>query len=316
MPGTRKAAVAVVLAALALTATACNNNDDKTAAPAPTTAAAQPTTAAAATPSAAAPSTPSAPPAKVTPVVFLEQVTQKTSAAKSAKIDESIVFGEVTMKGKGAVSWADGLRGDITMDMSGSPLGKAITPLTGSQSAPYRFTKDAMYLRLGGNVVDALGGRHWLRYSMADQAKTTGGASDQLKSADPVQGVRTLIASGKVTEVGQESVNGKAATHYTGELSATDIAAATGKGLTQEQADQIKQNLDTAGITSEQVDVWVDADQLVVKRTEQADTKAGPFKATVTYSDYGTPVTTTAPDPSDTVDQAELAKLGKGGATS
>ncbi|MFJ2866336.1 hypothetical protein [Kitasatospora sp. NPDC087314] len=313
MAGTRKTAVAVVLAALALTATACNNNDDgKGAAPAPTTAAAaQPTTEAAATTPA-----PSAPPAKVAPAVFLEQVSQKTSAAKSAKIDEVITIGQVTMKGRGAVSWADGLQGDVTMDLSGSPLGKMLAPVTGGQSAPYRFTKDAMYLRLGGDAVDALGGRHWLRYSKAEQAKASGGATDQLKNADPVQGVRTLIATGKVSEVGQETVNGKAATHYTGELSANDIVGATGKGLTQEQADQIKQNLDTAGISSEQIDVWVDADQLVVKRSEQADTKAGAFAATVTYSDYGAPVTTTAPDASDSVEPAELAKLGKGGATS
>ncbi|MER7750512.1 hypothetical protein [Kitasatospora sp. NPDC097643] len=319
MAGTRKTAVAVVLAALALTATACNDNNDdsKKAAPAaPTTAAAQPTTAAAPTPTATpTPTTPSAP-AKLTPALFLEQVTQKTSAAKSAKVDETIAIGEVTMKGKGAVSWADGLQGEITMDLSGSPLAKLLSVVTGGNSAPYRYTKDSMYLRMGGDAVDTFGGRHWLHYSKADIAKASGGGTDQLKNADPVQGVRTLIASGKVTEVGQETVGGKTATHYSGELTANDIAKASGKGLSQDELDKIKDNLDTAGITSEQLDVWVDANQLVVKRTEQADTKAGTLKATVTYSDYGTPVTTTAPDPSDTVELAELAKLDKGGATS
>ncbi|MGW2251913.1 hypothetical protein ACWCXH_17165 [Kitasatospora sp. NPDC001660] len=62
-------------------------------------------------------------------------------------------------------------------------------------------------------------------------AKASGGAADQLRNADPVQGVRTLIASGKVT---------------------------------------------------------------------------------VAYSDYGTAVTTTAPNPSDTVEPSELAKMDKG----
>ncbi|MFE5579831.1 hypothetical protein [Kitasatospora sp. NPDC056531] len=305
MAGTRKTAVAVVLAALALTATACNNNDDsKNAAPA-APAPAAPSSAAAATPSAATPT-------KVSPAVYLEQVTQKTSAAKSAKVDETITIGAVAMKGTGAISWADGLQGDLTMDMSGSPVGKVIAGLTGSESAPYRFTKDGMFLKIGGQAVDALGGKHWMHYSQADQAKATGGASDQLKSADPVEGVRSLIATGKVTEVGQETVAGKATTHYTGVLNSNDIAAAAGKGMTQDQLDQLKEKLTTAGITSETIDVWVDADKLVVQRTEAGDTKAGTFKASVLYSDYGVAVTTTSPDPADTVESSELQKLAGG----
>ncbi|RKT17354.1 hypothetical protein BX285_1729 [Streptomyces sp. 1114.5] len=314
MAGTRKTATAVVLAALALTATACNDSNDggRNAAPAaPTTAAAASSAPTSTTPSADAPST-GAKPVKLTPAVLLEQVTQKTTAAKSAKISEVITVGQVTLKGKGAVSWADGLQGDITMDLSDSPLGSVLAPVTGGKTAPYRYTKDAMYMRLGGDAVDAFGGRHWLHYSKTDMAKASGGSTDQLKSADPVQGVRTLIAGGKVTEVGQETVNGKATTHYTGELSADDIAGATGTGLTQDELAQIKDNLTTAGVTSETIDVWVDADKLVVKRTEQADTKVGAMTATVSYSDYGTPVSTTAPDPSDTVELSELAKLDKG----
>ncbi|MFD0399160.1 hypothetical protein ACFV84_24215 [Kitasatospora sp. NPDC059811] len=59
----------------------------------------------------------------------------------------------------------------------------------------------------------------------------------------------------------------------------------------------------------------MDADQLVVQRSATGDTKAGAFKSTVLYSDYGTPVTAAVPGAADTVELAELAKLGKGGAT-
>ncbi|MFG2912855.1 hypothetical protein ACGF0D_08190 [Kitasatospora sp. NPDC048298] len=310
MAGTRNtAAVAVVIAALALTATACDNNDDKKAAPA------APTTAAPATPSAAAPTT-DAKPAKVSPAVFLEQVTQKTSAANSAKVDETITIGEIAMKGSGAIHWGDGIQGDLTMDFSGSPVGKGIALLTGSESAPYRFTKDGMYLRIGGDAVELLDGKHWVHYSAADQAKATGGSTDQFKDADPVEGVRLLIATGKVTEAGEETVAGKATTHYFGELSIDDMAKASGKGLTPEKLDQIKQKLTTAGITKERIDVWVDADQLVVKRTETGDTKAGMFKTSVLYSDYGTPVNVAPPAASDVVEASALAKLGKSGSSS
>ncbi|MFF2613410.1 hypothetical protein [Kitasatospora sp. NPDC058046] len=295
MAGTRKAAVTVVLAALALTATACDNDKsaDKNAAPA--------------TPSAAAPT--GAKPEKVSPAVFLEQVTQKTGAAKSAKVDELIQVGEITMKGQGALSWADGLEADLAMDLSGSPLGKVLAPITGGPKAHYLYTKDAVFLGLGGELLQNSGPR-WVRYTMADMAKASGGATDQLQSADPVQGVRTLIAGGKVTEVGPETVNGKATTHYSGVISAADLAIASTQGITQAQADRIKKGLDAAGIASEQVDVWVDADKLVVKRTEQAESKVGAVNVSVSYSDYGTPVI--AATPVDYIDLADLQKAAAG----
>ncbi|MET8623070.1 hypothetical protein ABZW30_04825 [Kitasatospora sp. NPDC004669] len=309
MAGTRKTAVTVVLAALALTATACNNNDDsKDAAPAAPTSAAAATTAAA----------PAAPPAKVSPAVFLEQVTKKTDAAKSAKVTESITMGSMTMKADGAMAWADGLQGDITMDMSGTPGAEKMAKSIGSTGFTYRFVKDGMYMKLGGDALKASDGRHWVHIGYDDLSKMQGGAgagqADQLKKADPVEGVRTLIASGKVTEVGQETVNGKPATHYTGELNVSDMASANGNQLTSERLAQLKKSMADMGITSETIDVWVDSDQLVVKRSEQADTKMGAMKVTVTYSDYGTPVTTTAPDTSDTMEFAEMAKLAKNAA--
>ncbi|WBP88356.1 LolA-like protein [Kitasatospora cathayae] len=312
MAGTRKTAVAVVLAALALTATACNDNsasDGKNAAPA------APTTAAAAT------TAPANPPVKVSPAVFLEQVTKKTDAAKSAKVTESITMGSVTMKADGAMAWGGGLQGDMTMDMSGTPGAEKMTDAIGGTAFVYRFTPDGMYMKLGGQALQASDGRHWVHIGYGDVAKLQGGAgaggassADQFKKADPVEGVRTLIASGTVTEVGKETVNGKPATHYTGVLNVAGMAKANG-GLTPEQFDRMKQSLATLGISSETIDVWVDADQLVVKRTEQADTKAGAMKVTVTYSDYGTPVNTTAPDQGDTIEITELAKLGKSAAS-
>ncbi|MEU6233768.1 hypothetical protein [Kitasatospora sp. NPDC047058] len=313
MAGTRNTAIAVVVAALALTATACNNDEKKTDAgpAAPATAAAQPETAA---PAPTAEPT-KAPPAKLTPAAYLKLVTEKTGSQTSARITEKISVGGGEITATGAVSWTDGLRGELLMDMSGTPAGKRLSVLTGGATMTARYLKDGMYMRVGGQAVEELDGKHWLHYAYADLAKQGAVGGDQLKNADPVEGVRTLIASGKVSEAGQETVGGKQTTHYTGVLTADDVAAATGRGLTAEQAERLKKNLGTAGITSETVDVWVDADNLVVQRTEQADTKAGPFKVTVTYSDYGTKVPTEAPDPSDVAELADLVKAGQGGAT-
>ncbi|GAA2841271.1 hypothetical protein RMN57_17015 [Kitasatospora sp. CM 4170] len=314
---TRNTAVAVVLAALALTATACNDDKSGSAAPAaPTSAAAQPATA---TPAAATPTaepTKEAP-VKLTPAAYLKLVTEKTGAQTSAKVTEEISIGGGTIKATGALSWAAGLQGELQMDMSATAAGKQLSALTGGSTLTARYLKDGMYMRVGGQAVQELGGKHWLHYSYEDLGKAQGGiGGNQLKGADPVEGVRTLIASGKVSEAGTETVGGKQTTHYTGELTVADLAAAGGSGLTDEQFAQVKKNLKAAGVTSETVDVWVDSDNLVVKRTEEADTKAGPFKVTVTYSDYGTKVATTAPDPSDVAELADVAGAAKGGAAS
>ncbi|MBD0694279.1 hypothetical protein [Streptomyces sp. CBMA123] len=313
MAGTQKTAVAVVLAALALTATACDNNDSggKNAAPAAPAGAAAATSAAA----------PAAPPAKVSPAVFLEQVTKKTGAAKSAKVAEEITIGSVSMKAGGALAWGDGLQGDMTMDMSGTPGAEKMAGSIGGTAFVYRFVQDGMYMKLGGDALKASDGRHWVHVGYDDMAKLQGGAggagsADQLKKADPVEAVRSVIASGSVTEVGQETVNGTPATHYTGTLKVSDLAAANANQLTPEQLDHVKKSMTAAGVTSETVDIWVDADQLVLKQAAQADTKAGAMKFAVTYSDYGTPVATTAPAKSDTIEIAELAQLGKNAAGS
>ncbi|WP_395295763.1 hypothetical protein ACF9IK_21350 [Kitasatospora hibisci] len=313
---TRNTAVTVVLAALALTATACNGDDKSgNAAPAaPTSAAAQPATATAAP---TAEPTKEAP-VKLTPAAYLKLVTEKTGAQTSAKITEEISVGGGRITAAGAISWAAGLQGELQMDMSATPAGKQLSGLTGGSTLTARYLKDGMYMRVGGQAAQELGGKHWLHYTYEDLGKAQGGiGGNQLKSADPVEGVRTLIASGRVSEAGKETVGGKQTTHYTGELTVADLAAAaSGSGLTDEQLAQVKKNLGAAGVTSETVDVWVDSDNLVVKRTEEADTKAGPFKVTVTYSDYGTKVATTAPDASDVAELADVAGAAKGGAAS
>ncbi|MGA5823281.1 hypothetical protein ACPC54_36125 [Kitasatospora sp. NPDC094028] len=299
-----RSTVAVLLAALALTATACDGKkDDAKAAPAP-----------AATAPATATDAPSAPPAKVTPAIFLEKVTEKTGAAKSAKIDETITIGGGTIKAKGAASWANGIEADLTMDMSGSPLAKKLEPVTGGPTVQYLYTNVGMYMKLGPDASAELGGHRWLRYTKEDLAKATGTQASQFTSIDPVQGVRALIAGGKVTETGQETVNGKAATHYSGELDVADMISVTGSSLSQEQIDKVKANLAANGVTHEKVDVWVDADMLVVKRVEQASTRAGELNVTVGYSDYGTPVI--AAEPYDYIDMRELQKLPEGATAS
>ncbi|MFJ5921413.1 hypothetical protein ACIQF6_02275 [Kitasatospora sp. NPDC092948] len=291
------AATAVVLA---LTATACGSKaTDGSTTSARTTAE---------TPSAAA---------ELTPAALLTQVSQKTSAAKSAKseVTMKIGAGEATNV-KGAVSWENGLMGELTGTMGG-PAAANLAKAGGDGTFTARYLSDAMYINMGPAMASQLGGAHWIKYNYADLAKLMGAAGDslksQLQSADPVSSVRALIASGKVTKAGTESVNGVQATKYTGDLAAADIAQATSKGLTQEQADALQKQFTAAGITSDHIEVWIGADNLLVKKVEQMQSKAGEISATATYSDYGTPVSTSAPSESDAVDFAKLMSGAQAG---
>ncbi|MFF0387862.1 hypothetical protein ACFYS8_04115 [Kitasatospora sp. NPDC004615] len=290
------AATAVVLA---LTATACGNKDADGNVVSNKGGAA----------------TSSAP--ELAPAAALALVGEKTSAAKSAKseVTMQVGTGKATTV-KGAISWEHGLLGELTGTMGGA-MAENLAKAGSDGTFTARYLSDAMYVNMGSAMASQLGGAHWIKYNYADLARLMGPAGDslksQLQSSDPVASVRALIASGKVTKAGTETVNGAQATKYSGDLSATDIAQATAKGLTQEQADALQKQFTTAGITSDHIEVWVTGDNLLVKKVEQMQSKAGEITATATYSDYGTAVAATAPNESDTVDFTKLIAGAKTG---
>jgi hypothetical protein len=62
------------------------------------------------------------------------------------------------------------------------------------------------------------------------------------------------------------------------------------------------------GVTNTSYDVWVDADGLPVEVKFSEATSAGTVQGDVVYSDWGTPVSITAPPANQTVDLAQLIK--------
>lgn len=146
---------------------------------------------------------------------------------------------------------------------------------------------------MGDAMAANTGGKHWIRYSYQDLAEL-GGASgdvmkDQIQNSTPEQGVKALLASGDVKKVGREDVRGVDATHYSGTV---DVAGLTAKNsnLDAEQLAAFKEQLALAGVTTQTVDIWVDENDLLVKKTERGEMKTGTFNTTLFYSDYGTEV--------------------------
>lgn len=252
--------------------------------------------------------------AKASPVAALKQVQQKTGGAQSAKVEGTTEMGStMSMKQSGVIGWADGLSGAITVTYTGGTMGEALKKAGGDGSVEARYFKDEYYANAGAGMAANTGGKNWIRYSYKDLAEL-GGASgdvmqDQIQNSTPEEGVKALLASGDVKKVGQEDVRGVSATHYSGTV---DVAGLTAKNssLDAKQLAAFKEQLALAGVTTQTVDIWVDENDLLVKKTERAEMKTGTLNSTLFYSDYGTEVPSEKPEASDTVDFKELLKQG------
>ncbi|MFB8143832.1 hypothetical protein [Streptomyces parvus] len=252
--------------------------------------------------------------AKASPVAALKQVQQKTGGAQSAKVEGTTEMGStMSMKQSGVIGWADGLSGAITVTYTGGTMGEALKKAGGDGSVQARYFKDEYYANAGAGMAANTGGKNWIRYSYKDLAEL-GGASgdvmkDQIQNSTPEEGVKALLASGDVKKVGQEDVRGVPATHYSGTVDVAELTARN-SSLDAEQLAAFKEQLALAGVTTQTVDIWVDENDLLVKKTERAEMKTGTVNSTLFYSDYGTEVPSQKPEASDTVDFKELLKQG------
>lgn len=251
---------------------------------------------------------------KASPVAALKQVQQKTGGAQSAKVEGTTEIGSVmSMKQSGAIGWADGLSGELAITYTGGTMGDALKQSGGDGTVRARYFKDEYYANMGDAMAANTGGKHWIRYSYKDLAEL-GGASgdvmkDQIQNSTPEQGVKALLASGDVKKVGREEVRGVSATHYSGTVDVAELTARNSE-LDEKQLAEFKEQLALAGVTTQTVDIWVDENDLLVKKTERGEMKTGAFNSTLFYSDYGTEVSVEKPAASDTVEFTELLKQG------
>ncbi|MGW0882212.1 hypothetical protein [Streptomyces sp. NPDC002671] len=253
-------------------------------------------------------------PIHVDPIAALRSAEKSTQNADSAKVQGTTSIGTMmTMDASGALTWGHGLKGSLTMTYTGGQMGEAMRK-AGSASMEARYLPDAYYVKMSDKFAQRMGGKHWLRYGYDDLAKLGGGSGayvkDQMQNSSPNQSVKMLLASGDVKKAGEETVAGQHTTHYAGTVNIADLADRSNHNLTASQLADMKAQLTKAGITTEHVDLWINDQNLLVKKIEKADMKNGPMVSTATYSDYGVKVTAVAPPTSDTKDFGDLLKSG------
>ncbi|GAA1930621.1 lipoprotein [Streptomyces durmitorensis] len=245
----------------------------------------------------------------LSPIAALRTIENKTDNADSAKVEGKTVMGaQMSMDMKGVMGWKDGVTGEVTATLTGGTAAQQMEQL-GQSTIDYRYLPDAYYANMGDKFASQSGGKHWIEYDYATLAEMGGAAGeafkDQMQNTTPNSSVKMLLASGDVKRVGEESVRGTKATHYSGTV---DVADLTGKNtdLDAEQMDELKKQFKQAGMSTEKIDIWVNGDDLLVKKTEKADMKTGSFSQTVYYSDYGTPVSAEKPPAGDTMSFKDL----------
>ena len=257
---------------------------------------------------------------RVGPVAALRSAEKSTSGADSARIRSTTTMGSLlSMTTHGSLAWDGGITGTVTITCTGGSTAELMRRL-GTTSMEARYLPDAYYARMSDTFAARTGGRHWIRYGYGDLASLPGGSGgllkDRMRNTTPDKPVQMLLASNDVRKVGAEKVDGQATTHYAGTVRVADLAGRS-SSLTASQLAGLKKQLTQAGVSTETVDIWVDDRDLLVKKTEKADTATGTMTQTAHYSDYGVKAGARRPPAGDTADfRTLLKKRGASGLTS
>lgn len=253
----------------------------------------------------------------LSPLAALRQASTQTEKQNSAQVEATTKMGTPngtqTSTAKGAMDWSEG---GITGEMLITQKGGAVSgsPAENKPMAAL-YTADAMYMNMGDEFANSVGkGAHWVKYDYEALAKQAGASGaflkDQLQNNNPSRSVQLLMATGKVKRVGTETVRGEKTTRYSGTLKVSELARMQSQEMTDEELEALQKQLEAAGMDTEKIDLWINEEDLLVKKTETADTANGPFESTAFYTDYGAKVTVEVPAAGDTLDFAELSGAG------
>jgi hypothetical protein len=131
------------------------------------------------------------------------EVTQ----AGSARIDATMRTGDqLRTRSSGAIGWADGIEGTLTVRVTGGELAGSTRALGGDPSQT-RYLPDAYYTRMSDRFARLQQGRHWIRRPY-----------DTGSDLAPGDCLKALVAAGDTHRVGAEDVRGRRATHYRGSV--------------------------------------------------------------------------------------------------
>ncbi|HEV7628669.1 MAG TPA: hypothetical protein VGO89_19430 [Streptomyces sp.] len=162
-----------------------------------------------------------------------------------------------------------------------------------------------LYLKIPALTKQA--GKPWVGFSLDKLGDAAGidvkAMEDQGHQADPALNAKMLTASKDVHKAGKETVAGVSTTHYTGTIVLTDAL----NELSADQKTQAQKIFGQTGLDKLNFDTWIDGKQLPrkLKLATGPDSKVD-FNTTMTYTDFNSPVSITAPPKSQVADGMKL----------
>ncbi|MFC5215557.1 LppX_LprAFG lipoprotein [Streptomyces coerulescens] len=183
-----------------------------------------------------------------------------------------------------------------------------------------RLVDGVLYGSAPGDMVEKMGGRHWISYGPAADLTTDSGlrmdvgALRDSVGRNPAREAAFLAGAPDVRRVGEEKIDGAGTTHYTGTAAVDELRASiedVEDKTTRAGRDRSLDQYEKAGVDELTLDVWVDGHDRVRRLRTQGFGRHGELDLTVTFLDYGKPVTIRAPRPEDTADlRKPLEKKG------
>lgn len=285
-------AAGAVIAATGLVLAACQQGGGSAAGASGTTGPSTTTTA-----------TGSAAPSQV--VANAYQATIDTGSAKTTM---------TTQVGIGTTSLPVTASGDLDFAHRAADLTEQLPG--GQATAETRFVGGLLYEHIPNATIQQLaGGKPWISLDLTKMSGQGQGSLQQLMTdtpADPTTMLGYLRGAGaQVTTVGQDTVDGAQTTHYQVVID-LDKAAQGQDDKSQQAIHTLEQQLGSHTLPAQ---VWIDGQNLLRKVTMQESLTGTPsvtpaaaagtpvsFSFTAQLSDFGVPVTVTAPPADQTAD--------------
>jgi hypothetical protein len=193
--------------------------------------------------------------------------------------------------------------GTLTLDVPSSAGSQA-------EQATVREIGSTLYLHIPAlGVLE--GGKSWVQVDLSQYVQNSGALGD-LSTGDPTQVLGLLQhASSSIVDLGAATVDGVATTHYRATIDLAQLSTTSGAGTSVLTPDQLHQLEQLLGLSSVPEDVWVDAQGRARQMSLHFSVLGLTVTTTLRLSDFGAPVTVTAPPPDQVADGSDLLNSGQ-----
>ena len=232
---------------------------------------------------------------QLTPVAYVKQAAKKSAAAPSEHLE---LKATATLQGNPFALTGSG-------DFDNTKKTGRMTVHANVQGLDMQIDEvldgTTIYMKSPLFAAALPAGKTWMKLDLEKVGKSQGVDLSQLMGQDPSQSFAQLQASGTVSEVGDETIDGVDTTRYRGRI---DLA-------------KLPQGAKIAALAKAKYgpyDVWIGKDDGYVRRVRSSYALQGQKIAmTMNFSDFGKDVSVDVPAASETADMTDQSIQGLGG---